>query len=121
MLPKSREYLSFIEGTTACFWFKNEEIKKRVVEALKRNKEIKILNSAKAKEYHIPLSKKYGELIAYIKKGNYFFPNFYQKKEKEKFVAMHGYPDDKELNGVLISNKKISKKLKMNEAIKYLQ
>ena len=121
MLPKSREYLSFIEGTTACFWFKNEEIRKRIIEAIKRNREIKILDPVKAKEYHIPLSKKYGELVAYVKKGNYFFPNFYQKKGTEKFVAMHGYPDNKEMNGVVITNKKLPKKLKMNEAIKYLQ
>jgi predicted AlkP superfamily pyrophosphatase or phosphodiesterase len=121
MLPKSREYLSFIEGTTACFWFKNERIKKRVIEALRRNKEIKLLNSAKAKEYHIPMSKKYGELVAYVEKGNYFFPNFYQKKQNEGFMAMHGYPDDLEMNGMIISNIKIPKRIKMSEAINYLQ
>ena len=52
-----------------------------------------------------------------IKRGNYFFPNLYQKDEKEKFKAMHGYPDDEELNGFLITNskKKVNKSLKINE------
>jgi predicted AlkP superfamily pyrophosphatase or phosphodiesterase len=121
MLPKSREYLYFIEGTTACFWFKNEEIKKRVLESVKEEKRIKILNTKKAKSYKIPLSKKYGDLVIYVEKGNYFFPNFYQKNNKEKFMAMHGYPNDKELNGMVISNKKIPKKIKMAEMIKYIK
>jgi hypothetical protein len=73
-----------------------------------------------AKKYKIPLDKKYGELVLYLEKGDYFFPNYYQKKETEKFVAMHGYPDDKEMNGVVISNKKTPQIIKMNEMIKYL-
>jgi predicted AlkP superfamily pyrophosphatase or phosphodiesterase len=120
MLPKSREYLRFIEGTTACFWFKNEEIKKKVLDSIKGEKKIKVLTPQSAKKYKIPLSKKYGELVLYLEKGDYFFPNYYQKNVGEKFFAMHGYPDDKEMNGVVISNKKTPQRIKMNEMIKYL-
>ena len=74
-----------------------------------------------AKKYNIPLLKKYGEIIVFVEKGNYFFPNFYQKNENEKFVSMHGYPDDDEMDGFLISNKKIPKRLKINEVIKFLR
>jgi predicted AlkP superfamily pyrophosphatase or phosphodiesterase len=123
ILPKNREYLCFIEGTTACFWFKNDEIKNKVLDSLKIDKRIKILNAQIAKKYKIPLSKKYGDLVAYVEKSNYFFPNYYQKKDKDKFKAMHGYPDDREMNGFFATNKKIKldKILKMNKVIGVLQ
>ena len=66
------------------------------------------------------MDKRNGELVLYLEKGNYFFPNFYQKEEKEKFVGMHGYPEDKEMEGILISNKKIPQVLKMEDAINYI-
>ena len=109
----------FIGGTTIHFWFNNKERKKAIQNILKKEK-IKILNEKDAQKYKIPLSKEYGDLIGYLKKGRYFFPNFYQEKETEKFKAMHGYPDDKELNGFLISNKKIPKKLNIFDVLKYL-
>jgi len=120
ILPKRKDYLYFIAGTTAHFWFKNEEIKKEILEKIKKNKIIKILNKNLAKKNKIPLHKKYGDLILYVEKGNYFFPNFYQRTEKEKFKAMHGYPDDKELDGFLMSNK-IFKKLKIYGVLKYIK
>ena len=121
ILPKRKDYLCFIEGTTASFWFGKEEVKEEILNCINKEKAIKVLNNKDAKRFKIPLDDKYGNLIIYLEKGNYFFPNFYQKSEKEKFLAMHGYPDDKELNGVIISNKKIPKKLKMNEVITYLK
>ncbi len=124
ILPKREDYLYFIAGTTIHFWFENENVKKNVLEIISKIKEIKILDKRLMEMYKIPSDKKYGEVILFVEKGNYFFPNFYQRSEKEKFVSMHGYPDDKELNGMLISNKKISradKSLKMDEIIKLLQ
>ncbi len=117
ILPKREDYLCFIAGTTASFWFKNEEIKREILEILSGVKEGKILDKKTAKKYKIPLNEKYGEIVFYIKKGNYFFPNFYQGKENEKFKAMHGYPDDEELDGFLITNskKRVNKSLKINE------
>ncbi len=119
ILPKRKDYLFFIAGTTASFWFKNEEAKKEVLGKLSKIKELKILNKKTAKKYKIPLDKRYGEIIFYVEKGKYFFPNFYQK---EKFKAMHGYPNDKELNGFLITNykKRANKSLKINEIRKIL-
>jgi predicted AlkP superfamily pyrophosphatase or phosphodiesterase len=117
VLPKRKDYLCFIAGTTASFWFKNEEIKREILEILSKIKEGRILDKKTAKKYKIPFEEKYGEIVFYVGKGNYFFPNFYQKKENEKFKAMHGYPDDKELDGFLITNskKRVNKSLKINE------
>jgi len=117
ILPKRRDYLYFIAGTTASFWFKNSEVKKEITEILSKIKEGKILNLKAAEKYKIPFSKKYGDIVFYIKKGNYFFPNFYQREREERFLAMHGYPDDKELDGFLITNAKgkVNKSLKINE------
>jgi len=117
ILPKRRDYLYFIAGTTASFWFKNSEVKKEITEILSKIKEGKILDLKTAEKYKIPFSKKYGDIVFYIKKGNYFFPNFYQREREERFLAMHGYPDDKELDGFLITNAKgkVNKSLKINE------
>ncbi|MDP2925981.1 MAG: alkaline phosphatase family protein [Nanoarchaeota archaeon] len=119
-LPKRKDYLYFIGGTTVSIWFKNEDVRNEIISIIKNHKEIKILDTKKAKEYKIPFEKKYGDLIIYLEKGNYFFPNFYQEKNKG-FVSMHIYPDNKELNGFLISNVKIPKKIKMKEVINFLK
>ena len=120
-LPKTKDYIYFLGGTTVSFWFFNDRIKKEIEKILNGFKEIKILNKEDAKKYSILLSEKNGELIAYLEKGNYFFPNFYQKTEKEKFKAMHGYPDDKELDGFFINNLKIKKELKLNEVLEKIK
>lgn len=119
-LPKTKDYIYFLGGTTISFWFFNKKIKEGIEKILKEVKGIKILNKKDAEKYSMPFSEKEGELIAYLEKGNYFFPNFYQKKDKEKFIAMHGYPDDKELDGFLITNIKTKKELKLNEVLKKL-
>jgi len=116
ILPDRKDYLFFIAGTTASFWFDSEDAKKEILEKLSKIKEIKILDKKTARKYKIPFDEKYGEIVFYVEKGKYFFPNFYQRG-KEKFRAMHGYPDDNELNGFLITNikKRVNKSLKINE------
>jgi len=88
---------------------------------LSKIEEVKILDKRTEEKYKIPLSEKYGDIVFYMEKGGYFFPNFYQRGQ-EKFKAMHGYPDDDELNGFLITNtkKRVNKSLKINEIRKIL-
>ncbi len=121
ILPKRKDYLFFIGGTTASFWFNNEDAKKEILEKLSKINGIKILDKKTAEKYKIPLSEKYGDIVFYVEKGGYFFPNFYQRGQ-EKFKAMHGYPDDNELNGFLITNakKRVNKSLKISEIKKIL-
>lgn len=121
ILPKRKDYLYFIAGTTIHFWFQNKESEKEVKNKLSKIREFKIIDAKTAKKYNIPQDKKYGDLIYFVEKGNYIFPNFYQKKEEEKFISMHDYPNEKELNGFLISNLKIPKKLKISQALKFIQ
>lgn len=116
ILFELKDCLYFIAGTTAHFWFKDERVGEEIVKKMKGIRGIKILNKRAAERFEIPFDRKYGDLIFYLKKGNYFFPNFYQGEGK-KFKAMHGYPDDKELNGFLISNKKIGQKMKINNVL----
>lgn len=121
ILPKRKDYLYFIAGTTIHFWFRNKKVENQIKEIFSQIKEFKILDERTSEKYSIPLHKKYGDLIYFVTKGNYIFPNFYQKTEGEKFISMHDYPNDKELNGFLISNTKLPKKLKMNHALKFIQ
>lgn len=118
-LPKKSDYIYFIAGTTVSFWFKNYSIKKEIIDIVNKINGVKVLNEEDSVKYRIPFDRDYGDLIIYLDKGNYFFPNFYQKRISERFVAMHGYPDDKELNGFMISNVMIPSKLRIDEFIKY--
>jgi len=124
LLPKRNDYFYFIAGTTVSFWFKTDIAKKEITEILRKIKIGEILDKKTAERYRIPFLDKYGELIFYIPKGNYFFPNFYQKNENEKFKSMHGYPEDPELDGFFMTNKKVNitkdKALKMNEVYEFL-
>ncbi len=121
-LPNRKDYTYFIAGTTVHFWYKNKEIKKEILKSLKSVKNLNILDKNSAKKYHIPLDEKYGNLIFYLTKNNYFFPNFYQMRDLERFKSMHGYPDNKELNGFLITNKRIKQKaLKIEDVIEILR
>lgn len=123
ILPKREDYLYFIAGTTASFWFDNENARNAVLNILVKLKLVKRLDRKFAAKFGIPYERKYGDEIFFVEKGSYFFPNFYQKEEKEKFKAMHGYPDDRELNGFFATNKKIKldKTLKMDKVIGVLQ
>jgi len=121
ILPKKKGYNFFIAGTTVSFWFENNNIREEITKIVGKDSRIKILTEKSAKKYKIPLDKRNGDLIIFLEKGDYFFPNFYQKNSNERFIGMHGYPDDKELNGIFISNKKIPKKLKMEEAWGYIK
>jgi predicted AlkP superfamily pyrophosphatase or phosphodiesterase len=124
LLPRREDYIYFIAGTTASFWFGKgkEEIKRVILRKIKKYRNIKILDKKIARKYNIPLLRKYGDLILFLEKGNYFFPNFYQKNEKEKFLSMHGYPEDEELDGFLIANSGNLKKksLKIREVRRIL-
>jgi len=122
ILPKSKDYIYFIAGTTAHFWFKKNSIKQEIIKKIRGVKQIKILDDKIIKKYKVPNIEKYGNLILYVEKGNYFFPNFYQRRENKKFKGMHGYPNDRELNGILITNinKKIRKPINIENILKKL-
>jgi len=116
MLPKSKDYVAFYGGTTASFWFKNENIKKEVIGRLKKFDFGHILAEKEKIKYKMPLSMKHGEIIFAVNPGIMIFPNYYEKTKEEKFKAMHGYTHSNELDGIFITNIKCKKKvLKMCE------
>ena len=120
VIPQRKDYGCFIAGTTVSFWFENELSRSAVFRAMSKVEGVRMLDDKIAAKYRIPLSPKYGDSIFFIDKEKYFFPNYYQKSQREKFVAMHGYPDDEELSGILISNRELPNKLKIYEAIEYI-
>ena len=118
-LPKREDYLYFIAGTTISFWFENENAKEEAEKSISKIKELKKLTLEKARKYKIPFNEKYGDEVYFVEKGNYFFPNFYQESENEKFKSMHGYPDDKELDGfIFLENEKTNKDLSIENFLK---
>jgi len=120
-LPARKDFLFFIGGTTINLWFKNKTAKKEVLNVLGKIKGLHRLDHKLADKYQIPLSNKIGEEIFFVEKGSYIFPNFYQANENEKFVSMHGYPLNDELDGFLITNFSKSKKnLKIEEVFEIL-
>lgn len=109
-LPEERNFVHFIAGTTAHFWVNDLE-RELILNKIKENDRIKILTEELAEKYNIPFNEDYGNLVLFVEKGGYFFPNFYQKYEGQRYKGMHGYPDDKEMNGFLLVNKKIDEKI----------
>jgi len=105
-LPIEKNFVHFIAGTTAHFWVE-ENMRKEILDRVSKNDKIKVLTKNLADKYKIPFNEDYGNLVLFVEKGGYFFPNFYQKNKNQKYKGMHGYPDDKEMNGFLLVNRKI--------------
>ena len=119
LMPKSKDYIAFYGGTIVSFWFKNNNIKEQITNILKKIKQGKILTKEDKKHYQIPDTKEYGDLIFLINPKYLIYPNYYQKIKP--FKAMHGYaPDKADLDGFLITNKKITKILTLDQAYKEL-
>ena len=120
-LPVDREFVHFIAGTTAHFWV-DEDQRKDILDRISKNDKIKVLTEELAEKYSIPFNEDYGNLVLFVEKGGYFFPNFYQKHKNQKYKGMHGYPDDKEMNGFLLVNKKVDEKIvDMEDALKIIK
>jgi len=121
IIQKNAKILYFLAGTTASFWFKDKKTKDEFLKNVKDIKNVNLLDKKTAKKYKIPFNDRYGEVVLFLKKGNYFFPNHYQKKENQRFVAMHGYPENSELDGFIVSSGRTPQMLKMDEVIKFLK
>lgn len=123
LMPVDKSYIAFYGGTTAQFWFRNENIRESIKKILTKLKCGHILTDKERKKYHIPPSKRQGELIFIINPGYMIFPNYYQRTEKEKFRAMHGYaPDKVNCDGIFLTNKKIEgKTIEMKDALRIME
>ncbi len=120
-LPEERSFVHFIAGTTAHFWVDELE-RAKILDKIGKDSRIKVLTKELADKYKIPFNEDYGNLVLFVEKGGYFFPNFYQKTESQKYKGMHGYPDDSEMNGFLLVNKKVDKKIiDMEGALEVIQ
>ncbi len=83
-----RDYLFFLNSPLARFWFKNNKARNEVQNLLKKLDYGKIIEKKELQKNNLPVSKKYGELIFWCKKGFNINPDFYNAK---KIKAMHGY------------------------------
>ena len=96
---------------------KNNLIKEQITNILKTIEEGKTLTKEDKEYYQIPDTKEYGDLIFLINPKYLIYPNYYQKTKP--FKAMHGYaPDKADLDGFIITNKKIPKTLTLKQAHK---
>jgi hypothetical protein len=104
------EYIFFLDGTHARFWFKNQAKKKEFEEKLKQLEDKgEILTDAMKKKQNLSLNSINGELIWRCKPGYVLHPNFYEPRPDLK--GMHGYSSDSEENsGIIAANFKIDKK-----------
>lgn len=120
MMPKG-DYVAFYGGTTASFWFRESRMRETIAEKLETFKFGQILAKEDLLKYHIPQSRRHGDLIFSMNPGLMIHPNYYQRKQR--FRAMHGYPVDKcDSDGVLITNIPIKKKaVEMPEVMEILR
>jgi len=94
-LKYGKDYVYFLDSTMARFWFRDEIIKKEVINNLKKIKNGKILTDEEIKEFHIPENQ---DLLFVCNPAYIVFPNFFDKQKIPK--GMHGYnPKIKEQKG----------------------
>ncbi|MEM5854504.1 MAG: alkaline phosphatase family protein [Candidatus Aenigmatarchaeota archaeon] len=98
-----KNYIHFLDSCYARFWFKDDAEKEEVEKVLTKLKDKGfILRKEVFKKYHAEMPNEYGNLIFYLDEP-YVFDIV---NPKEKFA--HGYlPDNPDLDGVCISNKRI--------------
>lgn len=99
------DYIHLIDSCHARFWFEKEEKRNEVEKVLDKLDGMGfILTNEIQSRYNAEMPREYGELIFCLNKPYVFLsPN-------KKF--MHGYlPDHREMNGVLISNRSIVKRV----------
>ncbi|MEM2145357.1 MAG: hypothetical protein QW279_08345, partial [Candidatus Jordarchaeaceae archaeon] len=97
------DYLHFIDSCYARFWFKNDEEREEIEKVLSKLEDIGvILTNNLLKKYHAEMPGEYGDLIFCLKE--HFVFDIINPKDR----FMHGYlPDNTDLDGVCVSNKKI--------------
>ncbi|MDP4012381.1 MAG: alkaline phosphatase family protein [Candidatus Nanoarchaeia archaeon] len=109
VLPKDDRYKKLIESTMVKFWFYDKDIKKEILQKLKKVKNGHILSDSEKKKLKIDFdtNENYEEVFL-ANPGYLICPNIWQK---QPIKGMHGfdYSQKGEL-GVLMGNKKFNKK-----------
>jgi predicted AlkP superfamily pyrophosphatase or phosphodiesterase len=107
-LPNDSDYDAIIEGTTVRFWFRNEKIKKKILEIFSKVKEGHFLSPEEKKKYESRFKdNKNGDEIFLVNPGVLIIPNAFQQKPAK---GMHGYNlEDKREWGIFLANRKFKK------------
>jgi len=112
ILPKRSDYLYFLDGTMARFWFTNKEAKEAVFKSLNSIKCGYILSQEEKKKHKIDFKNEdNGEEIFLLDNSYAILPNFFNK---DIIKGMHDYDlTDKNDLGIFIINKKTGKTANM--------
>ncbi len=113
-----RDYLVFLDSTTARFWFFDENSKEPIESLLKEVGGGKLLDDADRKTHHIRFNnREYGDLIFLAHSGNLIHPCFFGVGSDAP-RGMHGYdPDCTENQGIFILVPDGFKKLSTPEVV----
>jgi predicted AlkP superfamily pyrophosphatase or phosphodiesterase len=115
LLPEfNKGYVYFLDSTMARFWFFDEEVKKRVLNILKKSKKGHILTKKEKEKYNLNFKNNfYGDEIFLMNKGGLILPNFFQN---QPIRGAHGYSiSDIEEKTFFITNLKSKKSLQMKD------
>lgn len=98
-----RDYLVFLDSTTARFWFFKEDCREPIEDLLKGVGGGKLLDEADRLTHRIRFEDRaYGDMIFLADPGNLIHPSFFSTAE-ESPKGMHGYdPDCSENQGIFI-------------------
>lgn len=113
-----RDYLVFLDSTTARFWFFDENSREPIEGLLREVGGGKLLDDADRKTHHIRFNgREYGDLIFLADPGNLIHPCFFGMG-KSAPKGMHGYdPDCAENQGIFILAPRASKKVRAPEVV----
>ena len=115
-----KDYIVFLDSTMARFWFLDEESRIEVRTLLNSLDFGHVLSNEEMKKLHIPLQRRYGDLIFAVGEGKMIYPDFWSGTRKAK--GMHGYafPSSDESLPILIANKQLSSICKCDGLMTYL-
>jgi len=87
-----RDYLVFLNSPLARFWFKGDEVRREVMECLLHLERYgKVVSAHELTEWNIPIDRRYGEVIFWLRRGFHLCPDFYHTSTLK---GLHHYVDD---------------------------
>jgi hypothetical protein len=116
-LPKFGDgYIYFLDSTMARFWFFNDKVKQKVLNILKDVTEGHILSKKEKINYHVDFKdNRHFEELFLLNPGVIINPSFFHAKAI-KGAHCYGLVSEEE-NGVLVANRKVNKKIELDNVM----
>jgi hypothetical protein len=90
-LTLGRDYIFFLDSTMARFWTSSRETTDELKGFLSTLPEGKVISEEYIQANHLPLDKKFGDIIFLVSAGTEIFPNYFHPMYADYVKGLHGY------------------------------